>query len=338
MKILNKFFLLKIVFISSFANAQGNYQINIPESREPVTFSIDNYNAISFISYPKNLSGNLNFSNASLGNFYPGGVNSSNCATVESRARNAVNPMFPDSMRIEQKNMVRKYGTVLVNLNSGVSFGLSTFRRKVLDKAAEIMHTDISKFDIDNSFQIDKVTYSVEYDKNAITNIIDSKDEIKPQTDKFLNQLFFMNGYTSTEIAASDLICDLFSGKAKIKMVFSGKYGKQSFTSYLLERNEIEAVYQNMLSHINDYYDPSLYNAKNKNLVLSGMYLKESLDKINKFDLDKKIFLSIYEQIVSPETGKLILNLDSQTLYKKMEVQDNKPYSYLGNVTFDYKP
>ncbi|WGL61340.1 hypothetical protein QEJ31_07000 [Pigmentibacter sp. JX0631] len=338
MKLLNKFVLFKLSLVFCCANAQNVYQINILESREPVTFTIDSYNTISFISFPKYLNGNLNFSNVSLGNFYPGGVNVSNCATVESRARNAVNQMFPESMRIEQKNMVRKNGTVLINLNSGVSFALSNFRRKVLDKAAEVMHTDISKFDLDNSFQIDKVTYTIDYDKNSITNIIDSKDEIKPQTDKFLNQLFFNNGYTSTEISASDLICDLYSGKAKIKMIFSGKYGKQTTTTYLLERSEIEAVYQNMLLHSNDYYDLSAYNSKNKNLVLSGMYLKESLDKINKFDLDKKIFLSIYEQIVSQESGKVILNIDNQTLYKKMEVQDNKPYTYLGNVTFDYKP
>ncbi len=271
-------------------------------------------------------------------NFYPVGVNASNYAAVESRARNAVNPMFPESVRSEQKNLVRKFGTLLVNLNSGVSFSTSTFRRKILDKAAEVMHTDISKFDLDNSFQLDKVTYSIDYDKNAITNIIDSKDEIKPQTDKFLTQLLFNTGSSSVEISASDFICDLYSGKAKLKMVFSGKYGKQATVSYLLERNEIDLVYQSMLMHSNDYYDSSLNNAKNRNLILSGIYLKEALDKINRFDLDKKIFLSIYEQIVSPETGKLVLNLDSQTLYKRMEVQENKPFSYLGNVTFDYKP
>lgn len=335
MKILKKYTLLNLCIICSSANGQNVYQINIQESREPVSFSIDNYNVISFLAFPKNLTGSFNFTNASLGNFYPGGVNASNCATVESRARNAVNPMFPESIRIEQKNLVRKFGTVTVNLNSGVSFNLSTFRRKILDKAGEVMHTDISKFDLDNSFQIDKVTYSIDYDKNAMTNIIDSKEDIKPQLDKFLTQLLFNTGATSAEIAASDFICDLYSGKAKLKMVFTGKYGKQVNTTYLLEKNEIDTVYQNMLQHMNDYYDASAYNAKNKNLVLSGIYLKESLDKINKFDIDKKTYLSIYEQIVSQETGKIIANLDSQTLYKRMEVQENKPYSYLGNVSFD---
>lgn len=337
MKILTKCVLINICMISSFSYADNISQINIQESREPVVFSIDNYNAISFISFPKNLMGNFNFTNTSIGNFYPGGVNSANCAAVEARARNAVNPIFPDSMRNEQKNLVRKYSVVSVNLNSGVTFKTNAFRRKVLDKAAEVMRQDISKFDLDNSFQIDKITYVIDYETNSITNIIGNKDELKPQTDKMLSQLLFNTGSTTSELAASDLICDLYSGKAKIKMVFSGKYGKQTSVSYLLEKSEIDAVYLNMLSHFNEYLDASLANAKNKNLVLSTLFLKESLDKINKFSIDNKTFLSIYEQIISQENGRVIPNLDSQTLLKKMEVQEDKQFGYIGTVAFEYK-
>ena len=136
-------------------------------------------------TFPKNLAGNLNFSNASLGNFYPGGVNATIVQQLNHMFKKCSKPHVSRICQNRTKNLVRKFGTVTVNLNSGVSFNLSTFRRKILDKAAEVMHTDISKFDLDNSFQIDKVTYSIDYDKNAMTNIIDSKEDIKPQLDKF---------------------------------------------------------------------------------------------------------------------------------------------------------
>ncbi|APJ04822.1 hypothetical protein [Silvanigrella aquatica] len=337
MKFLKKFIIINLALFCNNSFGQSTYQISVPESNEYVSFSIERNNYISFISFPKNLKGNLNIINTSSINFYPGGVNNSNCSSIENKAKNAMNYSFPETIRSTQRDLVRKFGTTILNVNSGVYYNINAFRKRVLDKAAEIMHTDISKFDLDNSFQIEKVTYEIEYNKNAITNIIDNKEELKPQTDKLINQILFNTGSENIELYANDLICDLYSGNAKLKMKFSGSFGKQNIISYLLQKNEIGFVYQNMLNHYNEYYENSLNNSKNKNLILSSLFLKYSLEKILKRDIDDKNFINIFEQIINQETGKLILNLDSETLYKKMEIHDNKPYYYTSDVIFDYK-
>ncbi|KAB8032104.1 hypothetical protein [Fluviispira multicolorata] len=331
------FFLISFFSIISFNIYAVNYNLQIPESSEPVTFTIDEYNQVSFVSLPKNLTGTINLKSNSIGSFYPSGITKESCAQIETKALNAVNTMFPETVRNEQKKFVRKFNIVLIAADSGIHFNLATFRKRILEKAAEIKNIDISNFQLDNSFSIDKINYIIEYDKNAISNIIGLKEEFKPQTDLLLTQTMFTGGSTNFEMSLSDLVCDLYSGKAKIKMNFSGKFGKQSTVSQLLENNEIVNLYQNMLTHNSEYYDNTVYNSRDRNMLLSGLYLKESLQKINLDNIEHKKFIAIFERLISPDNGRIILNMDNNSLYKAMQIQEINSIPYNAKVVYEYQ-
>ena len=324
-----------ILFFTSYTFANNEFKIFVNGTKEPVVASIDDLNYVTFISFPKKFFGGLKIKNASVGVFYPAGITKENCTQVEMRAKNAINTMFPDDLRSNQRKIVRNMNPVDIYLNSGINFALKSFQNKVIKEAARIKNIDESLIQIDNNFTIDKINYMIEYQNNAISNIIDNKNEFENQTIGFLAQNIFIFGDVSINTTYTDLVCDFYLKRAILKMKFIGSYGKLNSSYQLLENNEISLIYNNILTHNKDYFEISTINAKNRNMAISSLFLKESLIKFVSKNIDQNNFIYIFEKMIDMNTGKIIQNLSEENLYQLMQVQYSIPNQFNAEVIYE---
>ncbi|WGL61052.1 hypothetical protein QEJ31_05515 [Pigmentibacter sp. JX0631] len=326
-------FLILANFLPFCTSASEHIEVNISAFNEPIEIFVDG-NTIFYSSLPKNLVGQVNFQVNTIGTFYPSGITDSNCELVESRAKNAVNSFFPNSVRVEQRNLVRKYGSVKLKFSTTDSFYSKLLKRRIVEKISEKLNNNLS-YDFKDNFQIDEASFVVEYDKNAISNIIDNKEEINKQLFKVTDINLLKKGSISVELNSSDFICDLHSGKAKIKLIYQGKYGIKKNTNYILSNSEIEHIILNLNNNKIKYFEPNVINSKEKNLILSSLLLKESLQSINRSNLDIDNFFLLLEQITNQDDGKIYSNLSSNLFTITIGAVDNYPYKYTGTLNFE---
>lgn len=327
----NSLILANFLPIYSYSSEQIDVKLN--SLSEPISVYVEG-NTIYYSSLPKNLVGHLNFQINTIGTFYPNGINDNNCELVESRARNSINSLFPNSVRLEQRNLVRKYGSVKLKLSTSDSFYSKALKRKIVDNISEKLNHFLS-YDFKDNFQIDEVSFVVEYDRNAITNIIDQKEEINKQLLKINDINLLKKGAISVEVNSSDFICDLYSGKAKIKLIYQGKYGLNKETNYILNNTEIEQLILYINNNRIKYFENNILNSKEKNLILSSILLKEGLQNINRANLDINNYFLLLDQITNSEDGKINSSLTTNLLAIKIGSVDNYPTKYVGTLKLD---
>jgi hypothetical protein len=141
-------------------------------------------------------------------------VTKENCKRVEKKAKNEW-----------EKKDIRKFGSMHINLDTGINF-FTEFNRNAENKAASIFGIYNSKIDsnnIRNNFNFSNIDYIIEYNNNALSNIIGEKIE------KGIIPIEITNGKKEAFTIVThyqDLMCDLYLGRAKLIMNINGFYNK----------------------------------------------------------------------------------------------------------------
>ncbi|KAB8029991.1 hypothetical protein [Fluviispira multicolorata] len=203
------------------------FEMNIPNANEPVLLKVKThkYGAdVTVESFPKQFIGSLGFKIDIINFFFDRkkGVNRNDCDDVRKFALIAKN-------RANETN--RKYvrgANVTIDLDSQMNFLKAGFDTAVKKFIAVKLGIDWSKVYYNNKFTITDLTYDIQYNIDALSNIIDEKNEFKKSTDNFINNTMKYDGATSVNNRFADLVCDLYLGNAKLSMQFIGRYNEEN--------------------------------------------------------------------------------------------------------------
>ena len=193
-----------------------SFEIEIPRAKEPAVLNLVKtaYGASIYIkSYPVNFKGILSFINLNAGTeFKQGGVTKENCKRVQDKSSNEW-----------EKQFIRKFGSMHINLDTGINF-FAEFNRNAENKAANILgiyNSQIDSSNISNNFNFSKIDYIIEYNDNAISNIMDDRIEKGSISTEMINGK--REAFT-IDTNYQDLVCDLYLGRAKLIMTIKGNY------------------------------------------------------------------------------------------------------------------
>lgn len=325
------FFVLFVNFLPFYSYSNENIELQISAFNEPILINLVD-NEIYYTALPKSLSGQLSFQVNSLGTFYPSGINEKSCNLVRDRANNSMNSFFPYSVRSEQKNLVRKYGSVKLKFSIKNSFYSNSVKRKIIEKLNKKLNNNLL-YSIKDNFQINEATLLIEYNKNAISNIIDNKEEINRQLLKLTNIKFLEKESFDIELSSSDFICDLYYENAKISLIY--KQNNERHANIILNNYEKELIIHNINNKVKKYFDKNTLNSKDKNLILSAIFLNEVLHLINLNNIEINNYFKLLEKITDPDNGEIYNNLTLKNLELENEEVNSKILNYSGTVKFE---
>ncbi|BBH53812.1 hypothetical protein [Fluviispira sanaruensis] len=195
------------------------FKMYIENSIKPVLLNVKKKKTsadVKVVSFPNHFLGSLAFRK----NF----VNPDECNNVKNTAR-LYKVNSSSGSRTGIKLMVRN-ANLRIDLNSYIKFADQDFEVDVKKFISKKL--GISEFQIkyDNNFKLTDANIDITYKEQAISNLIDEKHEFDESLHDFKNIIMNTKGYTSVQNKFKDLVCDLYSGNAKLTMEFKGRYNE----------------------------------------------------------------------------------------------------------------
>jgi hypothetical protein len=313
------------------------YSINYPkDSTGIMKIKVDTSGNVELVSFP-DTKGTIKVTNLNapvFGKITAGAsITPKQCETVANEAK--VAKTFPTYYEI-----IRLKPTINASIDSQYNMAeLSTY---IKDTLRDKYSRNFANINILNPISIENLNIGVDLKSNAISNYIGDIETMLESINKGININDLQpDGRIAINNAnfPADLLCDVYFNKATLNLNLSGNYAESQSQKILLTDDEISGIYNNLVKKDSEHitYGDSRDGRGSSqgelivcNFALSSLQLKTELNIINK-KISPDDFIAIFEAIIDPKSGRIVLGLALDELHKRMQVTEPSQSKFNAN-------
>lgn len=315
------------------AEAAGSTRILIavPGVEAKIPAQVDQTGTIVVEAYPEAFQGTLELKAMTSATFGRT-LNDAACQAVQGRAALAADETFPEDLRALAKDSVRKDNSFTLSA-SVVSFFATAEFQAAAKAAAEAAGVRAPAFHVENQLTGRTFQIALEVEDGAISKKIGDLTRVTGQ----LENLLVTDGALSTgraqgEISAADLMCDLRSGDAKIKVTVDGKIDAPDSVEPIFDEDTALLFFGILKDHVLAL--PQTYTTVQR--LVAGGYAVNVAASAVRVPLDHEKLGVIAAKLFDPQTGKLVYQRPDQ-VHRVLVIPRDGGESYQGHGTLVLK-